>query len=210
MARAFAPDGSELMTTMQAMRIIDECAGDILRSDGFKLEKRFVQHGKISVFKHSLFVAVTCLKIADKLRLRVDTRSLVRGALLHDYFCTIGTTATRLIGCTVFATPVGLSKTPNAISGSTPSKKYDSLAHVPVKSHPAEVPRKRDSVRRRQALRNSRNAVRNETPSPHSPQRARAGRQSDLAGRQRFRLSDCGFNRRITGFREKTALLCRD
>lgn len=74
------------MTTMQAMRIIDECAGDILRSDGFKLEKRFVQHGKISVFKHSLFVAVTCLKIADKLRLRVDTRSLVRGALLHDYF----------------------------------------------------------------------------------------------------------------------------
>lgn len=30
------------MTTMQAMRIIDLYADDILRSDGFNLEKRFM------------------------------------------------------------------------------------------------------------------------------------------------------------------------
>ena len=74
------------MTTIQAMRIIELYAGDILKSDGFNLEKRFVQHGKVSVFKHSLSVAVTCMRLADKFRLRVDLPSLVRGALLHDYF----------------------------------------------------------------------------------------------------------------------------
>lgn len=74
------------MTTIQAMRIIDLYADDILRSDGFNLEKRFMQHGKVSVFKHSLAVAVTCVRLASRLRLRVDMRSLVRGALLHDYF----------------------------------------------------------------------------------------------------------------------------
>lgn len=74
------------MTTIQAMRIIDLYADDILRSDGFNLEKRFMQHGKVSVFKHSLAVAVTCVRLASKFRLRVDMRSLVRGALLHDYF----------------------------------------------------------------------------------------------------------------------------
>lgn len=74
------------MTTIQAMRIIDLYADDILRSDGFNLEKRFMQHGKVSVFKHSLAVAVTCVRLASRFRLRVDMRSLVRGALLHDYF----------------------------------------------------------------------------------------------------------------------------
>ena len=74
------------MTTIQAMRIIDLYAGDILRSGGFNLEKRFIQHGKVSVFKHSLAVTVTCVRLADKFRLHVDMPSLVRGALLHDYF----------------------------------------------------------------------------------------------------------------------------
>ncbi len=74
------------MTTIQAMRIIDFYAGDILRSDGLNLEKNFIQHGKVSVFKHSLSVAVMCVRIATKFHSRVDMTSLVRGALLHDYF----------------------------------------------------------------------------------------------------------------------------
>ena len=74
------------MTTIQAMRIIDFYAGDILRSDGLSLEKRFIQHGKVSVFKHSLSVAIMCVRIATKFHSRVDMASLVRGALLHDYF----------------------------------------------------------------------------------------------------------------------------
>lgn len=49
-------------------------------------EKTFLQHGIISVYRHSVSVALLSLYIAEKLRLNVDKPSLVRGALLHDYF----------------------------------------------------------------------------------------------------------------------------
>ena len=49
-------------------------------------EKGYIQHGRFSVYAHSFLVASLCVYIAEKLRLKLDTRSLVRGALLHDYF----------------------------------------------------------------------------------------------------------------------------
>ncbi len=58
----------------------------ILRSDGMKKERGFLQHGNVSVYEHSLGVALACVKLARLLRVKVDERSLVRGALLHDYF----------------------------------------------------------------------------------------------------------------------------
>lgn len=58
----------------------------ILRSDGMKKERGFLQHGNVSVYEHSLGVALACVKLARLLRIKVDERSLVRGALLHDYF----------------------------------------------------------------------------------------------------------------------------
>ncbi len=39
-----------------------------------------------SVFAHSVAVAYVCVALALRLRLSVDMRALVRGALLHDYF----------------------------------------------------------------------------------------------------------------------------
>ena len=49
-------------------------------------EKGFRQHGRMSVYEHSLAVARMCLRIAKHFPGEVDLRSLVRGALLHDYF----------------------------------------------------------------------------------------------------------------------------
>ena len=49
-------------------------------------EKNFRQHGRMSVYEHSLAVARMCLRIAKYFPGEVDMRSLVRGALLHDYF----------------------------------------------------------------------------------------------------------------------------
>ena len=40
----------------------------------------------MSVYEHSLAVARMCLRIAKYFPGEVDMRSLVRGALLHDYF----------------------------------------------------------------------------------------------------------------------------
>lgn len=46
----------------------------------------YKQHGNISIYEHSIAVAYTSCRIACKLHLNVDYVSLIRGALLHDYF----------------------------------------------------------------------------------------------------------------------------
>lgn len=59
---------------------------DILKSKKVKSQKQFIQHGNVSVYDHTYSVAVLSLYLADKLNITVDEKSLVRGALLHDYF----------------------------------------------------------------------------------------------------------------------------
>lgn len=59
---------------------------DILNSAGIQLEAQFIQHGSVNVLAHSIGVAYLCLLIAGFLHLQMDYRSMVRGALLHDYF----------------------------------------------------------------------------------------------------------------------------
>ena len=59
---------------------------EILESKNMQKEKNYIQHGSVSVYEHSISVAIECLKIVDYLNIPVDIKSLVRGALLHDYF----------------------------------------------------------------------------------------------------------------------------
>jgi uncharacterized protein len=59
---------------------------DILSSKNMIKAQEYFQHGRISVYEHSMKVAICCLKIADRFNINVDKSSLVRGALLHDYF----------------------------------------------------------------------------------------------------------------------------
>lgn len=64
-------------------------ARELERTGRLGLTRGFVQHGDVSVFAHVNGVALTSLHIADalaRLHVRVDRASLVRGALLHDYF----------------------------------------------------------------------------------------------------------------------------
>ena len=71
-------------------RALLKYGADILYSPGMQLEKEFLQHGDVSVFAHSVAAACTCLLFARLLRkylkIRLNERALVRGALLHDYF----------------------------------------------------------------------------------------------------------------------------
>ena len=46
----------------------------------------FLQHGGISVHQHCVSVAYLSCWIAWRLHLKVEYSSLIRGALLHDYF----------------------------------------------------------------------------------------------------------------------------
>ena len=59
---------------------------EILKNKNFEKEKQFIQHGTITVYEHSINVAILCLKIAKITKIPVDQKSLIRGALLHDYF----------------------------------------------------------------------------------------------------------------------------
>lgn len=58
----------------------------VSRSSRFLLTREFLQHGNISVYRHCLAVADMSCRIAWTLRLDIDYASLIRGALLHDYF----------------------------------------------------------------------------------------------------------------------------
>ena len=68
----------------------DQLLRDILAEldAGGKLSrlKGFTQHGRYSVYAHSVSVAALALRIARRMPGKTDLRSLVRGALLHDYF----------------------------------------------------------------------------------------------------------------------------
>ena len=48
--------------------------------------RKLIQHGNVSVFAHSVAVAKYSVMLAKKLGIRIDERSLIRGALLHDFF----------------------------------------------------------------------------------------------------------------------------
>lgn len=63
---------------------------DIILSPKTKVLKTFMQHGETSVYAHSLAVAKYSLLFAQFLektfKMKLDKDSIVRGALLHDYF----------------------------------------------------------------------------------------------------------------------------
>lgn len=62
----------EILSSCEAFRLLET--------------KQFMQHGDTNVYDHCIAVArVSCL-LADKMGLSVDRESLIRGALLHDYF----------------------------------------------------------------------------------------------------------------------------
>ena len=60
-------------------------AKEIIENNVFAISKTFIQHGRISVYEHSISVAKMSFRIAEFFRL-ADKKSLVRSALLHDFF----------------------------------------------------------------------------------------------------------------------------
>ena len=48
--------------------------------------KDYVQHGNVSVYDHVNAVAHTAYTLAHALKIKVDEKVLIEGALLHDFF----------------------------------------------------------------------------------------------------------------------------
>lgn len=83
-------DKDKKITEYKLAKEILSLGGDILLDPKAQQTKQFMQHGTTSVFEHCVSVAKFSLLMAHflekTLHIKVDRKSLVRGALLHDYF----------------------------------------------------------------------------------------------------------------------------
>ena len=77
---------TELEKDEEYRAILCRNGGDILGSDHYTRLKSFIQHGNVTVYEHSIHVALCAIKLNRKLGIRGREREIVRGALLHDYF----------------------------------------------------------------------------------------------------------------------------
>ena len=66
--------------------LLHRFAGDIICSLKYARLKEFIQHGNVTVFEHSVHVALCAIKLNRVLGVNAKERELIRGALLHDYF----------------------------------------------------------------------------------------------------------------------------
>lgn len=66
--------------------IVKKYGADIMKSPNFRESENCVQHGTMSVRRHSINVARCSFAIARFLGIKYNKRDLLRGALLHDYF----------------------------------------------------------------------------------------------------------------------------
>lgn len=74
------------ITLIKAILLITNHGVDLMNSSCLQQEKLFIQHGNTNCLEHSVFVAYVSALMVVLLRLKVNECSLIRGALLHDYF----------------------------------------------------------------------------------------------------------------------------
>lgn len=77
---------TEKKPKLKYLDVIEKYAGDILANPKFQSQKNFFQHGRISTYEHVVLVADKSISIARHLPFKVKEDSLVRAALLHDYY----------------------------------------------------------------------------------------------------------------------------
>lgn len=58
----------------------------IVENEKIKRMDQYIQHGNASTLEHCVAVAYISFIVAKRFHIRCDYNSLIRGALLHDYF----------------------------------------------------------------------------------------------------------------------------
>ncbi len=90
--KGYEPDAfdPELLTQMEDnpeyREILAVNGEEILSADKYQRLKVFVQHGNVTIYEHSIHVALCAIKLNRFLGINGRERDIVRGALLHDYF----------------------------------------------------------------------------------------------------------------------------
>lgn len=63
-----------------------DTVNEVLAVPEVHLMHDYMQHGTVSCLMHCITVAHNSFKMAKNLNLKIDFRSLIRGAMLHDFF----------------------------------------------------------------------------------------------------------------------------
>lgn len=71
---------------MENIKKLEEIIKFLSDNTRFLETKNFIQHGDTTVYAHVIAVAKKSIEVAEKYNLNVDMDSMIRGALLHDYF----------------------------------------------------------------------------------------------------------------------------
>ena len=71
--------------SLYACALVHRYGREILASPGMQQSRLYLQHGHVSVYSHSLAVALVCVAIATRLHIPADHRALVGGAMLCEY-----------------------------------------------------------------------------------------------------------------------------
>ena len=58
----------------------------MIKNEKIRQMDKYIQHGNTSCFEHCVAVAYISFYIAKKMHISCDYNSMIRGALLHDYF----------------------------------------------------------------------------------------------------------------------------
>lgn len=66
--------------------LFDQLCKGITDTDEYLSMKKYTSHANVSCYQHSINVAKDCYRFGEKHRVKCDMRSLIRGALLHDYY----------------------------------------------------------------------------------------------------------------------------
>lgn len=67
-------------------RILMDCLENLSQNNSFANMQKYIQHGQTDCLLHCIAVAYYSYTTATFLNLKLSERSLVRGALLHDFF----------------------------------------------------------------------------------------------------------------------------
>ena len=67
-------------------RVFIATAREILANEKVQQMKQYIQHGDITTYDHCIMVCLYAYMYAKKLKLDIDVKALVKGALLHDFF----------------------------------------------------------------------------------------------------------------------------
>lgn len=67
-------------------RYFRQCISELLGQKDVRAMGAFIQHASVSTLEHCISVAYISLWFSEKLHWHIDRQSLVRGAVLHDFF----------------------------------------------------------------------------------------------------------------------------